>query len=106
MIAAITERVGIVRILEHHGRLDRWCRRWGERATGLDRRRWAVTEGGRLDTASERLDGQGRGASDDRESGVDGALESVKAASREHLRALARARTAEGAALLSLCATL
>jgi hypothetical protein len=24
MIAAITERVGIVRILEHHGRLDRW----------------------------------------------------------------------------------
>jgi len=23
MIAAITERVGIVRILEHHGRLDR-----------------------------------------------------------------------------------
>ncbi len=26
MIAAVTERVGIVRILEHHGRLDRWCR--------------------------------------------------------------------------------
>ena len=52
-------------------------------ATGLDRRRWAVMEGGRLDTASERLGGQGRGASEDRESGVDGALDLVKAASRE-----------------------
>ena len=40
-------------------------------------------EEGRLDTASELPDGQGRGASDDRESGVDGALDSVKAASRE-----------------------
>ncbi len=40
-------------------------------------------EGGRLNTASEILVGQGHGASDDRESGVKGALESVKASSWE-----------------------
>jgi hypothetical protein len=39
MIAAITERVGIVRIRGAPGRLVRWCRGWGERATGRDRRR-------------------------------------------------------------------
>jgi len=43
------------------------------------------------DTASEVLDGQGRGVSDDSESGVDGALESVKAASRELLPTVAGA---------------
>ena len=45
------------------------------------------------DTASEVLDGQGRGVSDDSESGVDGALESVKVASRELLPTLAGAGT-------------
>jgi len=50
-------------------------------------------EGRRLDTASERLDGQGRGASDDKESGVVGALDSVMVASRELRPRLAGART-------------
>jgi hypothetical protein len=45
------------------------------------------------DTASDVLDGQGRGVSDDSECGLDGALESVKAASRELLPTVAGAGT-------------
>ena len=89
MIAALTERVGIVRILEHLGVRGATDEASARRAViGGDKKE------GRLDTASDVLDGQGRGVSDDSESGVDGALESVKAASRELLPTLARAGTA------------
>jgi len=72
--------------------------RGDHRARG-HRARWAVIGGegggGGLNTASEVLDGQGRGVPDDGASGGDGALESVKAASREFMAALAGACTTD-----------